>query len=357
MPYPRRHVPDLRSPLLPLAALMLAGGMAQPPKPQEAPKARYFSIETGSASGSNFAAGATIATILSHPPGAVRCRLPSACGPLGMVAIAVSSQNAVAAARDVASGRVESALVPANIAAAAYQGRDAFKTEGPHKDLRAIGRLYSEVVQVVALKGRVKSLSDLKRRAIAIDVEGSASRAAALALFAGAGLPAKSMKVTSLDLDGAIAQLEARKIDAVVLLAPVPNAAITRLAERAPIDLVAIPAGAVKGLDRTIYARQPIAAATYRGTQDVGSMSVGMLWVVPASADSALVTQLTSALWDESNAAFFTPDTLGLRALPEAVTGLPIPLHPGAERFYRQRGLLPGSPAERAALNLAKPKR
>lgn len=352
-----RSLPPLRSRPLLVAAVVLGGGMAAPPKPQETPKARYFSIETGSAAGSNFAAGATIATILSHPPGAIRCRVASACGPPGMVATAVSSQSAVAAARDVAAGRVESALIPANIAAAAYRGRDAFKADGARQDLRAVARLYSEVVQIAALKGRVKNLADLKRRAVAIDVDGTASRDAALALFSAAGFGVKSMKLSSVDPDTGIAQLEARKVDAVVLLAPVPSAALSRLAERTPIDLVAVPAGVIKNLDRTIYARQPIPAAAYRGVPDAASVSVGMLWIVPASADADLVAQLTSALWDEANVRFFTPDTLGPRAFAEAVSGLPVPLHPGAERFYRQRGLLPAPAAERAALNQARPNR
>ena len=322
--------------LLLASALVLAMSMA--PQPQKQPiKTAYFTIETGSSSGSNFAIGSALATILSNPPGSVRCQIKTACGPPGLIAVALTSTGTVANARDVALGRVESALVPANIAAAAYQGRDAFKSDGPSKDLRAIGRLYPEAVQIVAAKGRIRSLADLKGRSIAIDAPGTATNTVALDVLAAANIPRKSLKLMEIDADRAADLLAAHRIDGFFLVSAVPSQTVERLAARTPIELVPVGPSMAKRLDAAIYLPQAIAAGTYEGVGGVQTVSLGMLWIVSARADNELIRQLTAALWDDANASFFS----GQRVLRDAAHGVPIPLHPGAAQFYRQRGILP----------------
>jgi hypothetical protein len=343
--------PEMNLRLLLLAsALVLGGAMGAPPAPKVPPKLSYFSIETGSSTGSNFTAGSTIATILSHPPGSVRCRAKTACGPEGMIALTLSAQGALAAARDVALHRVESALVPANIAAAAFEGRDEAGARGPYQDLRAIARLYPEVLQLVAAKGRgVKSLADLKRRTVAIDDDETATHSAALAVLEAANVSGTALKLTSADPERAAELLVARRIDAFFVLAPVPSPILTRLAAQIAIDLVPLSAGTIKNLDKNIYTSEMIAASTYKGVPAVRTVSVGMLWIVTASADEALIDQLTAALWDEANTGFFARQGLGGRNFADALTGLPLPLHPGAERYYRERGALTAAARDKRA--------
>jgi len=331
-----------------LAGVMLFGvSMAQPPQ-KDPTRTAYFTIETGSSTGSNFAVGSTLATILSNPPGSVRCQIRTACGPPGLIAVALTSPGTVANARDVALHRVESALVPANIATAAYQGRDAFKNDGPYKDLRAIGKLYPEAIQLIVAKGRgIKSLSDLEGRVIAIDAEGTATNTTALAVLVAAGIPRKSVKLMDADADRAADLLAAHRIGGFFLVANAPSEVVSRLAARMAIELVPLGAGTIKKLDRMIYQPQIIPSAAYKGTSVTQTASVGMLWLVSARADEALIHQLTAALWDDANAPFFT-GFAGPRALRDATSGVPIPLHPGAERFYRERGVLPAKRADAA---------
>jgi hypothetical protein len=343
--------PEMRLRLLLLVGVVVLGGaMAAPPAPKAPAKLSYFSIATGSSTGSNFAAGSTIATILSHPPGSVRCRAKTACGPEGMIALALSSQGALEAARDVALHRVESALVPANIAAAAFEGRDGPSAQGPYKELRAIARLYPEVLHLVVAKGRgVRSLSDLKHRTLAIDGAETAARSAALAVLEAANISSKSLKLTDADPERAAELLVTRRIDAFFLLAPVPSPVLTRLAGQIAIDLVPLSAGTIKNLDKSIYTSELIAASTYQSVPAVPTVSVGMLWIVTAGADEPLIHQLTAALWDEDNTRFFARHGLGGRNFADALVGLPLPLHPGAERFYRERGALSAQARDKRA--------
>jgi TRAP-type uncharacterized transport system substrate-binding protein len=74
-----------------------------------------------------------------------------------------------------------------------------------------------------------------------------------------------------------------------------------------------------------------------------------MLWIVTAVADEALIYQLTAALWDKANTPFFARQGLGVRNFGDAQLGLPLPLHPGAERFYRERGAQGPAPRDKGA--------
>lgn len=320
-----------------------AMGMAtQPAKPI---RTAYFSIETGSSTGSNFAAGSALATVLSHPPGSLRCQIEPACGPPGLIAVAVTSTGAVASARDVSLGRVESALVPANIAAAAFRGTDSFKADKPHTNLRAIARLYPEVLHIVVPRGKLRSVADLKGKTIAVDGSGTPTNMASLAVLAAANIPRKAVNLSKADAEAAVDLLVARRIDGFFVLAPTPSPAVTRAAARMQIDLVPIVPQTAKRLARDVYLPQQLPASVYAGVPSTPTVSVGMLWLVAANKDPQLIRQLAAALWDPSNAGFFS----GSRDIRQAVLGMPIPLHPGAERFYRDQGILPTERAENAA--------
>jgi TRAP transporter TAXI family solute receptor len=196
------------------------------------------------------------------------------------------------------------------------------------------------VLQLVVAKGRgVKSLADLKRRTVAIDADGTAAHSAALAVLAAANISSKSLKLTNADPERAAELLAARRIDAFFVLAPLPSPVITRLAAQIPIELVSLPAGTIKRLDQTIYTSELIAASTYNGVAAVPTVSVGMLWIVTAGADEALIRQLTAVLWHDANTSFFTRQGLDGRNFANAQVGLSLPLHPGAERYYRERGV------------------
>jgi hypothetical protein len=323
-----------------MGALALGSAMAAPPDAKKPAPATYFSIETGASSGNDFAAGSTIATVLSHPSGSVRCQVKSACGPEGLIAVALTSAGAFTNVRDIALHRVESALIPANIVADAYEGRGAFKADGPYKDLRVVGRLYSEPVQLVVAKGRgIKSLADLKRHTIAIDGDNSSTRAIALAVLAAAKLSSKSVKLSDASAEAAADLLLDHRIDGFFLFGPSPADVITRLAQQMPIELIDLTPAQLKGLDPAVYGQAVIPVSTYKGVGATETISVGMLWVVAANADESLVYQLASAVWDSTNAGFFTREAAGGYSLRGAKKGVPIPIHPGAERLYREKGV------------------
>jgi len=317
--------------------------MAAPPNGPAKPA--YFSIATGSTAGTYFPVGSMVATILSHPTGSVRCEIKTACGPEGLIAVAVASPGSVANLRDVAQGRVDSAFAQANIAAWAYHGTESFKADGPYTDLRAIARLYPEAVHLVVARGAgIRSVSDLKHRRVSIDVEGSGTYVEALRILRAENLSKKSVDLVQANADRSANLLAAKQIDAFFFVGGTPAEAVLGLASEGVADLVPITGPSVKALTAgaSYFTKAVIPAGTYPGIGRIETVSVGALWIVNASASEDLIYQLTSALWDASNRGFFLRGHAQAQnmSLEHALDGITIPLHPGAERFYREKGLI-----------------
>ena len=274
--------------------------MATPP---EAPvNTKYFSIATGSTAGTYFPVGSLIATILSHPAGSTRCKSPSACGPAGLIAVAVASPGSVANVRDVAQGRADSALAQANIAAWAYKGTESFKADGPYTDLRAIASLYPEAVHLVVAKGAgIHSVKDLKHRRVSVDIQGSGTYVEALRILAAEDLGKKSVELVQASADRSANLLGDKKIDAFFFVGGAPAEAVMGLANQGIVDLVPITGPAVKALTEgaPYFTKTVIPAGIYPGIGRTETVSVGALWIVNASASDDLVYRLTSALWDD----------------------------------------------------------
>jgi len=327
----------------PALALCLTA-MAAPP--QSAPvRPAYFSIATGATGSSYFPLGSLIATILSHPTGSVRCDIPSACGPEGLVAVAVASQGVVANVRDVADGRVDSAFVPADVASWAYNGTELFKSDPPHKALRAIARLYPEPIQIVISRGSgIKSLKGLKRRRVAGDSGDAANSIETQRILSAAGLNKRSLRWIDATPAQAAALMRKKKLDAFFYYGAAPSEVVGYLINDGVADLLPLDGKEAKAVAATAPYLTPfvIPAGSYRDVGDTLTLAIGAVWVVRASASEDLVYQLTSALWDSSNRALLQRSSAVTESmsLEHALDGVAIPLHPGAARFYLEKGML-----------------
>ena len=119
-----------------------------------------------------------------------------------------------------------------------------------------------------------------------------------------------------------------------------------------PIRLVPVAGTVAAKLQRefSYYSPAAIPAGSYRNV-DTDTRSIGFyaLWLVDVDADPALIYDITRALWSESAAKLFAAiDPIGRQIqLVDALKGVSLPLHPGAERFYREKGFavdkLPGA--------------
>jgi TRAP transporter TAXI family solute receptor len=326
------------------AGLALCLWLAGPVPGQAQPARIAFQISTGSTGGTYFPVGELIAGLLSHPPGAQRCEKSRLCGPPGLIVTARTSEGAVANVRAVDNGAFTSGLAQSDVVADAVAGKGAFKKEGPARHIRVIAALFPEDVHlVVAGSSKIASVSDLNHKRVALGAEGSGSLVTARAVLAAWRLRERHLK-TSFDPPEIAAQKLARdEIDAFFFVGGPPVPLMQSLIARKQARLVPIDGDGRARLLKTnaSLSADAIAAGIYPGMGKVETVKVRALWIVNDKQPAALVYDMTRALFEPGNASSLQTNASARRiALDTAARDLPAPLHPGAEKFYRERGKL-----------------
>ncbi|MDE2182659.1 MAG: TAXI family TRAP transporter solute-binding subunit [Alphaproteobacteria bacterium] len=301
-----------------------------------------FAIATGSTAGTYFPMGELIAGIVSHPQGLDRCDTRAVCGPPGLIVSARTSDGAVSNLLEVNAGLIDSALAEGNVVADAVAGRGAFRHVGKQGHVRVIADLFPEEMQLVAAAGsHIASVGDLGGKRVSLGNPGSGAQILAEQILSAYGV---RVKIVRADYEASAKALGNRTLDAFFFLggtpAPLVRDLLLRGAHLVPLD--------GKGRARLLrripsLASDTIAAGDYRGVGAVATISCRSLWIVSDAVPADTVYGLVRALYHPANRAALAagpPAALHIR-LDEAASGLTAPLHPGAERFYREAGRLP----------------
>lgn len=300
---------------------------------------RFFQISTGPTGGTYYAVGRQIAAAISRPPGAESCDGGGPCGVDGVLAVGKASHGSVANARGVNSGRVQSALIQADIANWAFNGKEMFKTEGALKNLRAIASLYPETIHLVAREtGEIDAFSDLRGKTVAIDRVGSGTHQTAKLLLQAFGIKIPAHKLLEVEPTRAADMLLEGKVDAFFSVSGTPSPVIQDLYARARVKLIPIEGRGVDQLLKTNpYLKKVTMENIYAPDQSINSLSVNALWVTNNNMRPVFVAELTKALWRKENKKLLSAqNNVGNKmTLQTAQDGISIPLHPGAVLFYR----------------------
>ena len=327
--------------LLTVALLAVLGGTSA----GQTQEMRFFRIGTGGVAGTYYPIGGLIADIISNPPGARPCNKGGSCGVPGLVAIAQSSNGSVANVNAIGSGELESGFVQSDIAYWAYAGTGIFADQGKVDNLRAIANLYPESIHLVARKDAgIATVRDLKGKRVSLDEPGSGTLVDARIILAAFGLAEADLEAEYIKSSPAVGMIRDNQLDAFFIVAGYPTGSVVELASGAGADLVPIDGPEVDALleNHQFFAKDLIPAGTYDGIGATATISVGAQWVVGAEIDEELVYGITKALWHE-NARMLLDDGHAKGheiTLETALEGIAIPLHPGAERYYREVGLL-----------------
>ena len=303
---------------------------------------QFFRIGTGPTTGIYFPVGALIASVVSNPPGSRPCDRGGSCGVPGLIAVAQATQDSVERLGSIAGHRIESGLVQSEVAYLAYRGKGPFGRTRLG-NLRAIARLYPEYLHIVVRReSGIRSFAALKGKRIGVDVDGSGTRIIMQALLPQAGLRSVDYLAQAVPVSVAADQLKARRLDAFAFVSGLPVESIQRLADETDISLLAVPPETVQRLTK---AEPGIVAGVidpgiYKAIPATNTVATNALWVVAAEADPELVYALTRALWNANNRRLLDAGPAAGRSIrPEnALDGVTVPLHPGAERYYREAG-------------------
>ena len=184
----------------------------------------------------------------------------------------------------------------------------------------------------------------MKGKRVSLDEPGSGTRVDAKLILAANGLEVDDVQAEALKGNAAAEALRNGKIDAFFVVAGYPTGAIVELASAADIKLVPIAgAGAEKLVNEFgFFAQSDIPAGTYEGVDTTSTVAVGAQWFTSSKEDEELIYNITKALWNkESRKLMDVGHAKGKTITPEtALAGVGVPLHAGAERFYKEAGLL-----------------
>jgi len=305
---------------------------------------RFFTIGTGASSSTYFLTGALLGNIISNPPGSRPCDRGGSCGVPGLIAVAQSTQGSVENVRRVGAGSLDSGLSRANIAEWAYNGTWIFEGESAIDNLRAIANLYPDEIHIVVrADSGIESIADLKGRSVSLGEEQSGTRFDSLLMLRYYGLAVDDIHPVYATPGHAADLLEVGVIDAFIVIASSPVAVVAELAKRVEINLLRIEeAKAIEIVrDHPFFTTTAIPAGAYEHVPLTSTLGVGTIWVTSADEDVNLIYSITKSLWHERNRELLDkghPKGLFIHQTM-ALEGVRIPLHRGAERYYREAGL------------------
>ena len=312
-----------------LRHLVLGLAAALAPLPALAADA-FVNVLTGGTSGVYYPLGVALA-------GNIGKALPAAKTSVQATKASVENLNLLQA------GRGEIAFTLGDSLSDAWKGDEEAGFKAPLKKLRGIAAIYPNYIQIVArADAGIRTLADLKGKRVSVGAPKSGTELNARAIFGAAGIAYKDFaKVEYLPFGESVELMKNRQLDVTLQSAGLGVSALRDLATSIDIVVVAIPADVVKKTNDPAYLPATIPANTYRGqTADVPAAAVQNYLVTQEGVGSDTVYAMTKALWtglDQLVAAHSAAKAIDPK---RALEGMPVPLHPGAEKYYREVGLL-----------------
>lgn len=300
---------------------------------QEEPGLR---IGTGSHDGVYFPAGNAICRLLlrGFTEHQLRCQV-------------LSTDGSVANLRDLRASELDAAIVQSDWQFHAFQGNPPFHEEAPLESLRTLFALHAEPFTVLARKDSgIESLAELKDKRVNIGNPGSGQRATMEVLMEALGW--------SLDDFAGVSELPAGEqaqalcddeVDAIVYTVGHPNASILEASALCDVHLIPVSGDGVDTLIAThpYYHEATIPGGLYRGNPDpVVSFGVVSMFTTTTALEDQAAYELVKAVFEEFDALRYAHPALG-QLTPETMVqrDFAVPLHPGAEKYFREKQLLP----------------
>ncbi len=304
--------------------LLVVGGTALAAGP------KFINILTGGQSGVYYPVGVALSQIFGKA-------IPDARSTAQVTKASAENLNLLQA------GRGELAMSLGDAVADAWEGNAEAGFKTPLKNLRGFSATYNNYIQIVASEeSGIKTLADLKGKRVSVGAAKSGTELNARAIFKAAGLAYKDLsKVEYLPFGESVELIKNRQLDATLQSAGLGVASIRDLASAVKIRVVAIPKEVVAKVGSPAYVPSVIPANTYGGqTEDVQTAAIPNFLVTQSKVPDDVVYEMVKSMYANIDTLYAAHNaTKGIK-LENALTGMPIPLHPGAERYYREAGLI-----------------
>jgi TRAP transporter TAXI family solute receptor len=297
-----------------------------------APAARaqaFINVLTGGTSGVYYPLGVAIGKIYSDKIPDVKTQVQ---------ATKASVENLIL----LQQGRGEIAFTLGDSLKAAWEGdaEAGFKTKLGR--LRTIGAIYPNYIQIVATADSgIKTLADLKGKSLSVGAPKSGTELNSRAILAAAGLSYRDIgKIEYLPFAESVDLMKNRQLNATLQSAGLGVASLKDLSTSTDITVVAVPKEVVDKIGPP-FVPVIIPANTYAGQdKDVPTAAVINYLVTSSAVSDDLAYQMTKLIF-ESLPELANSHVAGRDIkLESAVMGSPVPLHPGAIRYYKEKGLI-----------------
>jgi TRAP transporter TAXI family solute receptor len=307
------------------AAVAVAGVLSAP----AAAAQQFINVLTGGTSGVYYPLGVAIGKIYSDNIPNVKTQVQ---------ATKASVENLVL----LQQGRGELAFALGDALKAAWDGDAEAGFKNKMGKLRTIGAIYPNYIQVVANAGSgIKTLADLRGKSLSVGAPKSGSELNSRAILTAAGLSYKDLgKVEYLPFAESIDLMKNRQLDATLQSAGLGVASLKDLSNSTDIVVVSVPKEVVDKIGPP-FASVMIPANTYPGQdKDVPTAAVVNYLVTSSAVSDDLAYQMTRLIF-ESLPELANSHAAGKEIkLETAAMGSPVPLHPGAIRYYKEKGLI-----------------
>lgn len=259
----------------------------------------------------------------------------------GVTATAETTGGSQENMRLLSSKQAELAIVQNDVASYGFTGTELFKEKMPN--VRAVAALYPDVAQLAAVRS-IKTLADVKGKRIVVGPAGSGAEVTTRQILEANGITFGDLgKAVYLSFAEAANAYKDRQIDGFFQTSGIPVSSIQEISTLMEIGLIPLEGETAKNVmdKHQFFVPAKIPSGTYKGTNvDVPSIAVLSMIVTRDDLDADLVYSLTKTLI-EKQPELAQRHAKGKELSKEsAVTGITVPWHPGAERYYREIGIL-----------------
>ena len=295
-----------------------------------APAQQFINVLTGGTSGVYYPLGVALSQIYGKA-------LPSAKTAVQATKASAENLNLLQA------GRGEAALTLGDSLSDAWKGDEEAGFKTPLKKLRGIAAMYPNYIHLVAsADSGIKSLADLKGKRVAVGAPKSGTELNTRAILKGAGMSYKDLgKVEYLPFGESVELMKNRQLDATLISAGLGVAAVRDLATAVKIVIVPIGAEVIAKIGDPAYQPANIPANTYTGqTEAAATVIIPNFLVTHEGVPTDTVYTMTKSMFENLDQMVAAHAAAKAIKRDNATQGMPVPLHAGAEKYYREVGLI-----------------
>lgn len=296
----------------------------------QAQKAQFVNVLTGGQSGVYYPLGVALSQLYAQ-------KIPGVKATAQVTKASAENMNLLQA------GRGELAWALADSVSDAWKGNAEAGFTKKLDKLRGLSATYNNYIQIVAnAEAGIQSLEDLKGKRISVGAARSGTELNARAIFKAAGLSYDDFsKVEYLPFGESVELMKNRQLDATLQSAGLGVASIRDLATAVKIVVVPVPHEVVEKVGDAAYQPAVIPANTYAGqTEDLPTAAIPNFLVTHSGVSDELAYEMTKVLYENLDVLQSSHNAAKAIRIENAVNGMPVPIHPGAERYYKEKGIM-----------------